>query len=82
MISSDPMRFIVGINLKEELPITKGSYLEYGIDLFGASTVNLVMAPSSVYLQPGDTLTGGKEVGLMGWRGKCNAQSRLHSDED
>jgi len=65
MISADPMRFAVGINLKEKLRITEGSYLEYGIDMFGASTVNLVMAPSAVYLQPGDTLTGGKETGLM-----------------
>jgi phospholipid/cholesterol/gamma-HCH transport system substrate-binding protein len=65
MMSADPMRFAVGINLEEGLRITEGSYLEYGIDLFGASTVNLVMAPSAVYLQPGDTLTGGKEVGLM-----------------
>jgi phospholipid/cholesterol/gamma-HCH transport system substrate-binding protein len=65
MISDDPMRFAVGINLTEELRITEGSYLEYGIDMFGASTVNLVMAPSAVYLQPGDTLTGGREVGLL-----------------
>lgn len=65
MISSDPMRFAVGINLKEQLRITEGSHLEYGIDMFGASTVNLVMANSPVLLQPGDTLTGGKEAGIM-----------------
>ncbi|MCE5180115.1 MAG: MCE family protein [Porphyromonadaceae bacterium] len=65
MMSDDPMLFAVGINLKEPLHITKGSYLEYGVDMFGASTVNLVMVPSQVYLQPGDTLTGAKEFGLM-----------------
>lgn len=65
ILSPDPLRFAVGINLKEALRITKGSYLEYGIDMFGASTVNLVMAPSDDYLQPGDTLTGGREIGLM-----------------
>jgi len=65
ILSPDPLRFAVGINLEEALRITKGSYLEYGIDMFGASTVNLVMAPSDDYLQPGDTLTGGKEIGLM-----------------
>jgi len=65
ILSTDPLRFAVGINLKEALRITEGSYLEYGIDMFGASTVNLVMAPSDDYLQPGDTLTGGREIGLM-----------------
>lgn len=65
MMSDDPMLFAVGINLKEPLHITRGSYLEYGVDMFGASTVNLVMVPSQVYLQAGDTLTGAKEIGLM-----------------
>jgi hypothetical protein len=65
MVNSDPMRFVVGINVEEDLRITEGSYLEYGIDMFGASTVNLVMAPTNVYLQSGDTLTGGKGLGIM-----------------
>lgn len=65
MVSDDPMRFAVGINLKEQLRITEGSYLEYGVDMFGASTVNLVMVPSRFYLQPGDTLVGGKELALL-----------------
>lgn len=65
MISPDPMRFAVGINMEEEIQIPEGSYLEYGIDLFGASTANLVMASSDTYLQPGDTLTGSKVTGLM-----------------
>jgi phospholipid/cholesterol/gamma-HCH transport system substrate-binding protein len=65
MISPDPMRFAVGINLEEDMLIPEGSYLEYGIDLFGASNANLVMVPSDVYLQPGDTLTGSKVIGVM-----------------
>ena len=65
MVSDDPMRFSVGLNLSEDIRIPKGSHLEYGLDLFGASTVNLIMAKSDVYLQKGDTLTGGKETGLM-----------------
>ncbi|MCE5205543.1 MAG: hypothetical protein LLF80_05490 [Porphyromonadaceae bacterium] len=65
MISDDPMLFAVGINLKEPLKITEDSHLEYGVDMFGASTVNLVMGGSHVYLQPGDTLTGKMEAGLM-----------------
>jgi len=65
MISDNPMLFAVGINLKEPLQITEDSHLEYGVDMFGASTVNLVMGPSHVYLQPGDTLTGSMEASLM-----------------
>ena len=65
MVGENPMRFVVGVNLAEDIRIPKGSHLEYGLDLFGASTVNLVMAPSDVYLQRGDTLIGGKEAGLM-----------------
>lgn len=65
MESANPMRFVVGVNLSEDVQIPKGSHLEYGLDLFGASTVNLVMSASGEYLQRGDTLTGGKEAGLM-----------------
>ncbi len=65
MIGTEPMSFLVGINLEEDLPITEGSYLEYGIDMFGASTANLVISPTGDYLQLGDTLKGSKETGLM-----------------
>lgn len=65
IISAEPMRFSVGINLEEELPITEGSYLEYGTDMFGASTASLVIEPTGEYLQPGDTLAGKRETGLM-----------------
>ncbi len=65
MIDAEPMRFLVGMNLTEDLPITEGSYLEYGIDMFGASTANLVISPTGSYMQSGDTLTGTRETGLM-----------------
>lgn len=65
MLESEPMRFVVGINLEKEIPITEGSYLEYGIDMFGASTANLLIVPSDKYLEPGDTLIGTRETGLM-----------------
>jgi phospholipid/cholesterol/gamma-HCH transport system substrate-binding protein len=61
----DPVRFAVGFNLTEDMRIPQGSHLEYGLDLFGASTVNLVMAQSDVYLQHGDTITGKRGAGLM-----------------
>lgn len=65
MVSDNPLRFSVGINLSEDMRIPKGSHLVYGVDLFGASTVNLIMAQSDVFLEKGDTITGGKEIGLM-----------------
>lgn len=65
MESDNPMRFVVGVNLSEDIRIPQGSHLEYGLDLFGSSTVNLIMSSSDVYLQRGDTLRGGKEAGLM-----------------
>lgn len=65
MVSPNPMRFSVGINLEEEMRITEGSYLEYGTDLFGASMATIVMGASDNYLQPGDTITGSRVAGLM-----------------
>lgn len=65
MIDSDPIQFLVGINMEENITITEGSYLNYELDLFGASTVNLVLASSNRYLQPGDTLFGDKGIGLI-----------------
>jgi phospholipid/cholesterol/gamma-HCH transport system substrate-binding protein len=65
MISSEPMEFAVGINLTENFPIPIGSYLEYGTDVFGASTAALKIESSDSYYQPGDTLAGRREIGLM-----------------
>ena len=65
MITTDPVRFLVAFNLKEKLPVTKESYLEYRVDLFGASTVNLVLVPEAVPLLPGDTITGRGRKELM-----------------
>ena len=65
MISSDPMEFAVGINLTENFPIPIGSYLEYGTDVFGASTATLIIESSDNYYQPGDTMGGRREIGLM-----------------
>ena len=65
MVSENPMRFSVGVNLTEDIRITKGSHLEYGSDLFGASTVNLIMAQSDLFLEKGDTLVGRKGLELM-----------------
>lgn len=65
MIDTYPLQFSVGINLEENITIPEGSYLEYGIDLFGSSTANLILASSDRYLQPGDTLLGYREISLV-----------------
>ncbi len=65
MIRSEPMEFAVGINLTENFPIPIGSYIEYGTDVFGASTATLIIESSNTYYQPGDTLGGRREIGLM-----------------
>ncbi len=65
MINSDPIEFIVELNFNEDVTIPQGSYFEYGIDMFGASTVNLLLVHSGRVHQPGDTLIGKREQGLM-----------------
>ena len=65
MAETEPMKFAVALSLVEEFPIPEDSYLEYGTDLFGASMATLVLGPSTVRLQPGDTINGRKVTGLM-----------------
>lgn len=65
MAETEPMKFAVALSLIEEFPIPEDSYLEYGTDLFGASMATLVLGPSTVRLQPGDTINGRKVTGLM-----------------
>lgn len=65
MAETEPMKFAVALSLVEEFPIPEDSYLEYGTDLFGASMATLVLGPSTVRMQPGDTINGRKVTGLM-----------------
>ena len=65
MISTDPMHFVVSFNLKEKLPLTKESFLEYRVDLFGSSTVNLELVTNGTLIQPGDTIKGKGRKELM-----------------
>ena len=66
MHSSNPIKFAVDINLEGNYRIPKGSYFEFGSDLLGASTVNLVANEGvSVLLAPGDTLRGQQKLGMM-----------------
>ena len=66
MISYDPLKFAVEIRLDDEFKIKEGSRLEFGTDLLGGSSVKLKINDESTrYLNPGDTLIGGRAPGMM-----------------
>ena len=65
MANTNPVEFVVGLNFVENIPIPRDSHVEYSVDVFGASSVNLVLGVSNQMFQPGDTLRGNREVGLM-----------------
>ncbi len=65
IIDSEPINFLVELNLKDNISIPESSYLEYDIDMFGASTVNLILGDSEKQLEPGDTITGDRQKGIM-----------------
>ena len=65
MTNTNPVEFVVGLNFVENFPIPRDSHVEYSVDVFGASSVNLVLGVSNQMFQPGDTLRGSREVGLM-----------------
>lgn len=62
---TDPLLFAVEMNLSEGFKVRENSHLEFGVDLFGASTVNLIMPDAGVYLAPGDTIQGRQEIGML-----------------
>ena len=61
----NPVEFTVRLNLVENIPIPRDSYVEYSVDVFGSSAVNLLLGTSRQFFQPGDTLRGSRETGLM-----------------
>ena len=66
MISYDPLKFAVEIRLDDEFKIKEGSRLEFGTDLLGGSSVKLKINDESTrYLNPGDTLIGGRAPGMI-----------------
>lgn len=66
MLSESPLKFAVGINLKGDYKIPKGSHFEFGTDFLGASTVSLIAnEKSKEYFLPGDTLKGSERAGMM-----------------
>ena len=79
MISYDPLKFAVEIRLDDEFKIKEGSKLEFGTDLLGGSSVKLKINDESTrYLNPGDTLIGGRALGMIDSAEKNCPQSRLY----
>ena len=66
IISTDPLKFAVEIRLNDDFKIKEGSTLEFGTDLLGGSSVKLkINNKATRYLNPGDTLLGGRSAGMM-----------------
>ncbi|MCW1734635.1 MlaD family protein [Anaerorudis cellulosivorans] len=66
IISTDPLKFAVEIRLNNDFKIKEGSTLEFGTDLLGGSPVKLkINNKATRYLNPGDTLLGGRSAGMM-----------------
>lgn len=63
--NTEPLSFTVEMNLADGFKVRENSRLEFGVDLFGASTVNLIMPEIGNYLQPGDTILGEQEIGML-----------------
>lgn len=63
--SHNPMRFIVKMNFDNGFHVKKGSHVEFSTDVFGSSIVNVIMPERADFLQPGDTILGYQQKGLM-----------------
>lgn len=62
-----PMIFAVDINLEGNYRIPKGSFIEFGSDLLGSSTANIIVDNDSrEFYAPGDTLHGQRASDMMG----------------
>lgn len=66
MENTSPVEFVVGLNFSKNIQIPIDSYIVYEVDVFGSSSVNLVMGTSHQLMQPGDTLRGSRNQGVMG----------------
>lgn len=57
---------IITMDVTKGMKIPKGSTIELSKEMLGSTKMNLVLAPNSNgFLQLGDTITGGWEIGLM-----------------
>ncbi|MFA6701550.1 MAG: MlaD family protein [Dysgonamonadaceae bacterium] len=66
MAGQEPLQFAVRIRLNDGFKLPKGSWMEFNVDFLGAATASLELNPDrSTYYEPGDTIFGKKEVGLM-----------------
>lgn len=66
MMESDSMTLAVEIRLDKGFKVKKGSKLEFSSDFLGGSSVSLLINPyTTEYLEPGDTITGTRAIGLM-----------------
>ena len=60
-----PGHVYVGIEVNERMRIPEGSYAELVSTMLGSTTMNLVLANSNTFLQPGDSILGGPQTGAL-----------------
>lgn len=66
IISPNPISFAVVFDLDHSYQIPKGSSIDFGADLLGASIANLRLNEKATeYHQPGDTILGLQKKGMM-----------------
>ncbi len=71
MQRNNPIQFAVDINLEGSFRIPKGSTVEFGSDLLGATAASIIVNTNThELLQPGDTLLGKREEDMMNTVGK------------
>ena len=60
-----PGHIVVGVVIDEQMKLPKGSTAELVSSMLGTTTMNLLLAPSTDYLQPGDSIKGGPHLGAL-----------------
>lgn len=66
MLSNNPVKFAVNINLEGNYRIPKGSTIEFGSDFLGATAASIIAnTETDEYYVPGDTLFGKREADMM-----------------
>ena len=62
---SSNKQVVIHIAVDKKLNIPAGSYAELSKEMLGATKLNLVLADNSLFLNPGDTISGGWRLGAL-----------------
>ena len=62
---SSNKQVVIHITVDKKLNIPAGSYAELSKEMLGATKLNLVLADNNLFLNPGDTISGGWRLGAL-----------------